>query len=278
MPRKSKENNELNLEKVVKKSNSTSKGTEKKNASKKTGVKKSKKETVSSKKTTKSTLNKTINSKKEKKTSSVKKSANKVEIIEYYDLPYRYNETIIKLLAQTPKSLFVYWDISDEDRKNFIKKYGEKFFEKTKPVLLVHNKTMNYTFEVEINDFANSWYLHVNDADCVYNVELGRKLKNNETFSKPEENTESNNYIYVTSSNNLEAPNDHILFNNLEKVFFKNVKTNNTVERNVSDVVNLQKIEKIYNIYDLYKKIYPEENMNILNNPSSAKPKENTYE
>ena len=278
MPRKSKENNELNLEKVVKKSNSTSKDTEKKNTSKKTGVKKSKKETVSSKKTTKSTLNKTITSKREKKTSSVKKSANKVEIIEYYDLPYRYNETIIKLLAQTPKSLFVYWDISDEDRKNFIKKYGENFFEKTKPVLLVHNKTMNYTFEVEINDFANSWYLHVNDADCVYNVELGRKLKNNETFSKPEKNTKSNNYIYVTSSNNLEAPNDHILFNNLEKVFFKNVKTNNTVERNVSDVVNLQKIEKIYNIYDLYKKIYPEENMNILNNPSSAKPKENTYE
>ncbi len=32
---------------------------------------------------------------------------------------------------------------------------------------------MNYTFEIEINDFANSWYLHVNDGNCEYKVELG---------------------------------------------------------------------------------------------------------
>ena len=37
---------------------------------------------------------------------------------------------------------------------------------------------MNYTFEVEINDFANCWYLHVNDAKCSYKIELGRKYKN----------------------------------------------------------------------------------------------------
>ena len=45
----------------------------------------------------------------------------------------------------------------------------------TKPVLIITNKTMNYTFEVEINDFANSWYLPLNDPDCDYSVELGRK-------------------------------------------------------------------------------------------------------
>ena len=38
-------------------------------------------------------------------------------ILEYYDLPYRYNETEVRVLAQTHQKLFVYWDISDNDRK-----------------------------------------------------------------------------------------------------------------------------------------------------------------
>ena len=36
---------------------------------------------------------------------------------EYYDLPYRYNKTVVKILAQTPTNLFVYWEISDDDRE-----------------------------------------------------------------------------------------------------------------------------------------------------------------
>ena len=46
-------------------------------------------------------------------------------VLEYYDLPYRYNETVVKILAQTPKILFVYWDISDSDREKYVEKYGE---------------------------------------------------------------------------------------------------------------------------------------------------------
>ena len=220
-----------------------------------------------SSKTTKVT-SKSATTKSAKKTTSSSKTRNRkksVEIVEYYDLPYRYNQTVIKLLAQTPKSLFVYWDISDEDRKNFIMQYGENFFNETKPVLLVHNETMNYTFEVEINDFANSWYLKVNDADCVYKIELGRKYIN-----KPL--NINNDYIYITESNDLESPNDHILFNNLASVYFKNVKTNQKFEKKISDITTLKNIGKIYNIYDLYKKIYSEENISNfdLNNPSSG--------
>ena len=108
----------------------------------------------------------------------------KVNVVEYYDLPYRYNQTIVKILAQTPNVLFVYWDISDNDRNNFVAQYGENFFNNTVPVLLVINKTMNYSYEVQINDFANSWYLHVNDANCEYQVELGRRNKENHRNSK----------------------------------------------------------------------------------------------
>ena len=54
-----------------------------------------------------------------------------VSIIEHYELPYRYNETIVKILYQTPNTLFVYWDISDKDRKKYLEQYGENFFEVT---------------------------------------------------------------------------------------------------------------------------------------------------
>ena len=70
---------------------------------------------------------------------------------EYYDLPFRYNKTVVKVLAQTPKTLFVYWEISDDDIEKFKKQYGDNFFETTKPVLIIHNDTLNYSFEVEDN-------------------------------------------------------------------------------------------------------------------------------
>ena len=184
-------------------------------------IAKSKKSTAS--KTTKVVKAKKVATSKSKKQTVSKK---KIEILEYYDLPYRYNQTVVKLLAQTPTTLFVYWDISDSDRENLIKSYGEKFFEETKPVLIIHNETNNYSFEVDINDFANSWYLHIPDSKCVYNIELGRRPIYKQNIQNNINHTKTN-YIYITSSNELEAPNDHILFDKLgDTVYFRNVKTN----------------------------------------------------
>ena len=189
--------------------------------------------------------------------------------LEYYDLPYRYNETVVKILSQTPSTLFVYWDISDEDRSNFIQKYGPDFFNKTKPVLVVYNKTKNYSFEVEINDFANCWYLRMQESDCEYEIELGRKSF--EIFS---------NYVYITSSNKLIAPNDHVLFetSDFTNVKFRNVKTGEIQQKNfgslrlltnVGDIYNQK--HKIYNFYEsLYKGKFLERN-NKLSNPTSGR-------
>ncbi len=195
----------------------------------------------------------------------------KTNIIEYYDLPYRYNQTVVKVLAQTPNNLFIYWDISDKDRDNYKKQYGENFFENTKPVLVVHNDTLNYSFEVDINDFANSWYLHINDAKCDYRIELGRR-----PIAKLE-NNENTNYIYISSSNEIESPNDHVLFNkNQNMVYFKNTKTGNVTNKNINANISfMRNMGKIYNIYDLYKAIYKDENIEDifdLSNPSSGNP------
>lgn len=208
-------------------------------------------------------------SKKATKTVATKKNTKKekVEIIEYYDLPYRYNQTVVKVLAQTPNTLFVYWDISDDDKNKYIEEYGEYFFNNTKPVLIVHNLTMNYSFEIDINDFANSWYLNVADSNCDYKIELGRRPIN-------EYITINNNYLYIANSNDIDAPNDHILFDNLSKfVYFRNVKTNTTTKKDVINFSLLRKIGKISSIEEFYKKMYANEKISFdkldLRNPSS---------
>lgn len=194
-----------------------------------------------------------------KKTSS--KSTAKSMLSEYYDLPYRYNQTIVKILAQTPTTLFVYWDISDEDRDSLVKMHGDNFFYETRPILLVHNLTRNYTFEIEINDFANSWYIRTGEPDCDYIVELGRKFNNN-----------SNEYIYINSSNDMMSPNDHILFENadLGHVLFRNVKTHELSSKDFGDLNFIKNIDKLYgNIYDVYSALYNNGELDDLNSPSS---------
>ena len=289
MPRKSKEE----IENIENKKTTSAKKNVKSTATKKSSSSKTSKatkpecskKTASAKKATnskkavssksaKSTNNKSTTSKKtvtsknasSKKSTSVKKSTaiKKILPTEYYDLPQKYNKTVVKVLAQTPKTLFVYWEISDDDIEKFKKQYGDNFFETTKPVLIIHNDTLNYSFEVEINDFANSWYLHVNDSKSDYRIELGRRpFQVNENIQT--------DYIYVTSSNEIESPNDHILFNNSQKmVYFRNVKTNIETAKPFTSLSFIKNMGKIYEIYDLYQELYKnEENIEDLTNPSS---------
>ena len=281
MPRKTKETDEIksspsNTTKSNNISTSENKKTSKKpKKSSSTNTSKTKNNTSKNVKSkpVSSTLKKSSSSKPKtiKKVNSKTSKSKKTNIIEYYDLPYRYNQTVVKVLAQTPNNLFIYWDISDKDRDNYKKQYGENFFENTKPVLIVHNDTLNYTFEVDINDFANSWYLHINDSKCDYRIELGRR-----PITKLEKN-ENTDYIYISSSNEIESPNDHVLFNkNQNMVYFKNTKTGTVTNKKISANISfMRNMGKIYNISDLYKAIYKDENIEDifdLSNPSSGNP------
>lgn len=283
MPRKTKEQTEIekeeNTRKPTKKPTTTSKKTTTKKATGKTASKKvpaKKKADVKTKATKTSTIKsktaKTSAAKKtsakktatKKSTSRKKTTTKKPETVEYYDLPYRYNQTVVKVLAQTPNTLFIYWDISDTDRKAFEDQYGENFFETTRPVLIVRNDTLGYSFEVEINDFANSWYLHINDSKCDYKIELGRR---------PITKTEKINvdYIYISSSNEIETPNDKVLFNKEQKmVYFRNIKTGVQTSKEVATASFIRNMGKIYDIYDIDINNFNNANVNILSNPSSG--------
>lgn len=194
-----------------------------------------------------------------------------VDIPEYYDLPYKYEKTVVKVLYQNPNTLFVYWDISDDDINGFKKAYGDNFFYVTKPVLVIHNISDGYSFEIEVNDFANNWYIHVSDAKCKYNVELGRRPSQSAKIENLAEHR-MDDFINVSYSNTIEMPNDHILFfKNNDKIYFKNIKTNKVTEK----IINLKSDSKnIKSIYDIYNLSDSEDRFDF-NNPSSQNPTSN---
>ena len=289
MPAKTKETNEKKVNKKTAKNTTAKSSSNKSKVSTKKAVKTQKKVTVK-KSVTKKT--KTPSAKKAPKTkikTSTKKVAKKkqpINIVESYDLPYRYNETIVKILYQTPNTLFVYWDIADSDRENYIKQYGENFFNITRPVLIVHNDTMHYNFEIPINDFANSWYLHINDSKCDYRVELGRRPNyyNKEATKEIEEKIKTD-YIYVSTSNEIESPNDHVLFSTNENntIKFRNVKNSNEKSISLFEIIkHLPVMKRVQNIpyisedllKNMYSGIYQTEDLSmfekVTNNPSSG--------
>ena len=279
MPKVTKDatDKELNKKKTTTKKSTAATKSVAKTTTKKATITKTSKTASTKKSSSSSTTKKTSTTKKKTSTSTSSKKKTTVAkvkkvdtniVAEYYDLPYRYNETIVKILYQTPTILFVYWDISDADKENYIKQYGENFFNNTKPVLKIYNITKNYDFEVEINDYANSWYINVNDADCEYKVELIRRT------IKYEENINTDS-IHISYSNDIEFPNDRILLDKLpNKINFKNVKTNEITTKDIS-TMRLIGIDKIYKANDFYKKFYKDEileelDSTIIINPSSS--------
>ena len=281
MPAKTKETNEKKVTKKTAKKTTAKSSSNKSKVSAKKAVKTQKTSTTKKVATKKSTTTKVKTS-----TKKVAKKKKPINIVESYDLPYRYNETIVKILYQTPNTLFVYWDIADSDRENYIKQYGENFFNITRPVLIIHNDTMHYNFEIPINDFANSWYLHINDSKCDYRVELGRRPNyyNKEATKEIEEKIKTD-YIYVSTSNEIESPNDHVLFSTNENntIKIRNVKNSNEKSISLFEIVkHLPAMKRVQNIpyikeellKDIYSGIYQTEDLSIFekikNNPSSG--------
>lgn len=269
-----------------KSTSATKKTTTKKAATKKTTTAKATKLAKSTKatKTSKTTKAKVTKKAISPKTKTTKKTTRKPKlstekiieeltklnnIAEYYDLPYRYNETVVKVLAQNPTTLFVYWDVSDNDRILFESEYGKDFFTTTKPILIVHNLTYNYTYEVEINDFANNWYINVTDSNSKYVIELARKKINpNEVFINKGYDlmTKPQTFLRVSSSNIIESPNDHILFfKDNQKINFINTVTNKITEKVIKMKNDKKDITAIYSHYNL-----EEDDRFDFTNPSST--------
>ena len=122
-------------------------------------------------------------------------------------------------------------------------------------------------YRIDINDFANNWYINVGNSKCQYVIELGRR---------PIEFTDKikTDFLSISSSNVIESPNDHVLFfKDTNKVLYRNINTNKYTELILKPFLK--------NISSIYKDMHLADNENInesmfdFNNPSSQNPTSN---
>ena len=126
---------------------------------------------------------------------------------EYYELPSKYDKTIVRLLVQSPTRMFVYWEVSNDSIQMFESQKVD--YSSSKPILKIKNITMNYSYDIPIDPFTNNYYIEVKDPDCVYQVELGRQ--SNEKF------------INIYTSNSAKIPRSSpVPINYSEEVVYRN--------------------------------------------------------
>jgi hypothetical protein len=97
------------------------------------------------------------------------------------EIPENYNDTYMRAIPRDPQWLFVYWEISESTRNEIRTSVGDALFVTAKRILrLVDISDISYDgknaqnfIDIEINEFANNWYIQVPQAGRTYLVEYG---------------------------------------------------------------------------------------------------------
>ena len=97
------------------------------------------------------------------------------------DIPDVYNDTYMRALPRDPEWVFVYWEISESSRNALKAKMGGAAYNSSKKLLRLYDVTgrnydgsnaQGYT-DIEINEYANNWYVRVPAPGRTYLVECG---------------------------------------------------------------------------------------------------------
>ncbi len=109
--------------------------------------------------------------------------------MESIDLPDSYGETRAVLMAVEPYLLHVYWEITSDElekaRHRFDQDHAQsqtilRFYDVTNAVV-EHGKAHSF-FDVDIDFYSRSWYVHLQSPDKSYFVELGFKTEHGRFF------------------------------------------------------------------------------------------------
>ena len=174
------------------------------------------------------------------------KLENKTKPVNKLGLPKDYGDTAITILPKDPVSIFAYWSINRETKKNLESKYGNDFFKNSKLVIRIYDMTDDTRktgFDVFIDTTDNSYYINVGK------------------------------FISVAKSNILNMPKYGISaitdeqWVMLESEFEKILKTSNLFNVGTSSLENSKEISKI--IFEKWKKILSNSLPSSQNVPNS---------
>ncbi len=99
------------------------------------------------------------------------------------ELPSGYDQDKIILQVRDPRWLHSYWELKDQTIQGLKSKLGDDFY-RAKKILRVYDVTniifngsnANRFFDIQINDFANSWYVDTAGPGRAWCVDLGLML------------------------------------------------------------------------------------------------------
>uniref|UniRef100_A0A7C2EJF8 DUF4912 domain-containing protein n=1 Tax=Ammonifex degensii TaxID=42838 RepID=A0A7C2EJF8_9THEO len=100
------------------------------------------------------------------------------------ELPRRYGEDRLVLLARDPYWLFAYWEISATKQEEFSTRYGPEIWQSSRPLLRLYDVTgvefqgnnANTYVDIAINEESDNWYIEVGQPNRAFCVDLGRVL------------------------------------------------------------------------------------------------------
>jgi len=101
------------------------------------------------------------------------------------ELPGQYDQDKIILQVRDPRWIHSYWEIRNRTIDGLKHKLGDEFY-RAKKILRVYDVTniifdgtnANSFFDIQYNDFANSWYIDTNGPGRSWCVDLGLMLTN----------------------------------------------------------------------------------------------------
>ena len=95
---------------------------------------------------------------------------------EHKALPEGYGTTEAALMPRDPNWMFIYWEVTENSRKNTRKQHGEDVFQKGRQVIRVYDVTdgaASKYFDIPVMIEAKSWYVNVQESGRAYCCELG---------------------------------------------------------------------------------------------------------
>lgn len=99
------------------------------------------------------------------------------------ELPYQYDQDKIVLQVRDPRWAHTYWELRSQTLEGLKSRLGDDF-QRSRRVLRVYDVTniifngsnANSFFDIQVNDFANSWYIDTGRPGCSFCVDLGLML------------------------------------------------------------------------------------------------------
>lgn len=102
-----------------------------------------------------------------------------------FEIPHHYGDTKIVLMVRDPWTMFSYWEVSSSFEDNIRSIIEERGLTPERSVLRVYEVNEsgeNLSQEFELKDWADSWYIHLDDTGREWTVDIGILCTNGEFF------------------------------------------------------------------------------------------------